>query len=55
MDNESEIVRLLTEIRDNQQKQMEWVARTQSPRRAVIALAVIVIGLTLLLGACLMK
>jgi hypothetical protein len=56
MENESEIVRLLTEIRDNQMKQMEWIkgAQTQSMRRAIVALGLVAIGLVLLLGATLL-
>ncbi len=62
MDNDSEIVRLLTEIRDNQQRQMETHEKSQQNyrdfyremqarqlRRGIIAGIVVGIGMALVL------
>jgi hypothetical protein len=60
MDNESEIIRILTEIRDNQVKQMEshktyseWAKRATAAqqRRAIIVGIVIGVGVALILWA----
>jgi hypothetical protein len=60
MDDESQIVRLLTEIRDNQTKQIEaqkayqdWAHATTTThqRRAAIAAIVIGIGVALVIWA----
>ena len=64
MENESDIVRLLTEIRDNQAKQLEaqkqyqvWAqaATAKHQRRAVIVGIVMGLGIGLLLLAMSMK
>jgi hypothetical protein len=53
MDNDKIIVERLTEIRDNQLKQMEWSkgALAKQQRRAVIAAIVFGLGVTLLIIA----
>ena len=53
MDNESAIIQLLTEIRDNQRTQLEWArgATATQHRRALIAAIIVGIGMGLLILA----